>query len=104
MTRVPACRTSEVAEGGVRKITLANRAPVAIYNLAGKFYATDDTCTHGQASLAEGLVEDGLIICPFHLGSFAIDTGEAVGPPCYTALKTYPVSIEGDRVFIDIAE
>src|SRR3974390_2996750 len=57
--------------------------PVCLYNLSGEICATHDTCTHGQASLADGfIVDDALIECPLHQGTYEIRTGRAVGAPC----------------------
>lgn len=104
MNRFAACRISDLADGEVRQITPAGHAPIALYRLGGIFYATDDTCTHGEASLSDGFVQDGQIICPFHLGRFCIRTGEALAPPCFTALAVYAVRVEGDLIFIDLPD
>jgi len=74
--------------------------PVCLYNVAGVIYATHDVCTHGQASLADGVVEGEDIECPLHQGKFHIPTGRAVGAPCTVDVKTYPLKIEKGRVFI----
>jgi len=40
---------------------------ICLYNVAGKIYATDDACTHGAASLADGfIVNDSEIECSYH--------------------------------------
>jgi len=94
----------ELAANEIRQIDLGLSRKVAIYNLDGEFFATDDTCTHGDASLAEGDIEGDEVVCPFHLGAFNIRTGEASAAPCSVALKTYPVVVENDSVFIDFTE
>ena len=55
---------------------------MCLYNLGGTIYATHDTCTHGQASLADGFIDGDEIECPLHQGLFQIATGKAVGAPC----------------------
>lgn len=105
MSKVVACKTDAVEEGDVLQFFPDDgRAPLAIYQLDGEFYATDDTCSHGQASLAEGLVEDGSIICPFHDGGFDIKTGKPTAPPCVIPIKSYPVNVEGESVFVDLSD
>jgi nitrite reductase/ring-hydroxylating ferredoxin subunit len=96
------CSVAKVAPDCVIRIDIAGLAPIAVYNLGGKFYATDDTCTHGEASLAEGVVDGCNIVCPFHGGTFDIRTGEATGPPCIVGLRSYPVIVENDALYVEI--
>lgn len=90
---------SEVPEDGTFLVDLG-ATPVCLYNLAGTIYATHDTCTHGQASLADGFIEGENIECPLHQGLFHIPTGKAVGAPCKIDIQTYPVKIEDGKVFL----
>ena len=73
---------------------------IAVYNLRGRFYATDNICTHEHACLSEGFVIDDVIECPRHQGRFHIPTGAARGAPVHIALKTYPVKVEEGAVFV----
>src|SRR5260370_39669125 len=67
--------------------------PVCLYNLGGKIFATHDTCTHGQASLADGFIEGEEIECPLHQGKFHIATGKAAAAPCTEDTRTYAAKI-----------
>jgi nitrite reductase/ring-hydroxylating ferredoxin subunit len=98
------CKTDEVPNNGVLQVEIDDREPVAVFNLDGTFHVTDDTCTHAEASLSEGEIEDGIIECPFHAGCFNIATGQAVEPPATVPLRTYPVTIENDAVYADIED
>lgn len=71
---------------------------VAIYLVDGEVFATDNRCTHGDASLCEGFLEGHEIECPFHQGRFDVRTGEATCAPAEVALRTYPVRLDGTRV------
>jgi nitrite reductase/ring-hydroxylating ferredoxin subunit len=97
-----ACKASDVAPGEMRQVTVAERPPVTVYNVDGEFYATEDTCTHGQASLSEGYLDGAVVECPFHAGTFDVRTGQAVTFPCTDPLKTYPVRRDGDDLFLDL--
>lgn len=97
-----ACKIHELAPGQIRQVPVPSGEPVALYNVGGVFYATSDTCTHGQSSLAEGTIEDGVVVCSWHSGSFEIATGTPVDYPCTIPIRTYPVTIEGDQVYIEI--
>jgi len=75
----------------------------AIYRLGPHvFFASDGLCTHEETNLAEGFVFDGCIECPLHLGRFDIETGKALSAPVTKDLKTYPVELRGDQVFIQV--
>ena len=75
---------------------------IALYNVEGEFYATGGICTHENVGLADGFVEGDLIECPLHSACFEIRTGKAVNPPAEVDLKTYPVKVEGDTVYVGI--
>ena len=75
---------------------------IAVYNLKGRFYATDNICTHQQACLSDGFVFDDVIECPLHQGRFHIPTGAAKGAPVHLALRTYPVKVVDGVVFVAI--
>jgi nitrite reductase/ring-hydroxylating ferredoxin subunit len=92
------CKTSDLAPGSVMKVERPEGA-LAVYNLDGEFFASDDRCTHGLASLAEGEIIDGEIECNMHFGSFDIRTGEPRQAPCSVPVKTYKVEVRGDDVF-----
>jgi nitrite reductase/ring-hydroxylating ferredoxin subunit len=99
--RVELCKVDDVGVGEVRKIEVAGLT-LAVYNLDGEFYVTDDACTHGPGSLSEGFVEGDLIECNFHQGVFNIRTGECVRPPCMVPVRTYrTVTVDG-RVYIEV--
>jgi 3-phenylpropionate/trans-cinnamate dioxygenase ferredoxin subunit len=66
------------------------------------YFATDGLCTHEQVHLAGGLVMDHLIECPKHNGQFDYRTGAAVRAPVCVNLRTYPVKVEGGRVFVEL--
>ena len=75
---------------------------VAVFNLDGEFYVTDDSCTHGPGSLSEGYVDGDVIECNFHNGQFNIKTGEVVSPPCMIPIKTYPAVVQDGKVFVEV--
>lgn len=74
---------------------------VCLYRLDDEsIHATADRCSHGNASLSEGYIDDGLIECPLHQGCFDIRTGQAVTAPCKIPVKVYPVKVESDTIFV----
>lgn len=76
----------------------------AVFTLDGAFFVTQDLCTHGPGSLAEGFVEGSEIECPFHQGRFDIRTGLPTAAPCSEPLRIWTPQVVDGRVCIDPAE
>jgi nitrite reductase/ring-hydroxylating ferredoxin subunit len=100
-TRVELCRVSDVEAGSARKVE-SGELVLAVYNVDGEIFVTDDACTHGPGSLSEGILEDDIIECNFHGGQFNVRTGAVELPPCMEPVKTYKVTVEDGVVFIDV--
>ncbi len=98
-----AIEAEEVEEEDVMPADV-NGTAIAIYNIDGKYYATDDLCTHGAASLSEGIVIDEVIECPLHQGRFCVRTGKALSAPVSAAVKTYPAKVEGGKVYVQLGD
>jgi nitrite reductase/ring-hydroxylating ferredoxin subunit len=94
------CQTSAIAEGEVVQVEIEGFPPLAVYHTDGAFFVSDDTCSHGSASLADGYLEGTEIECPWHAGKFCIRTGRALTFPAVTPIRVYPVTIEAGAVFI----
>jgi nitrite reductase/ring-hydroxylating ferredoxin subunit len=99
--RIELCSTGDVEPGAALKVEIEGLT-LAVFNVAGEFYVTDDLCTHGPGSLSEGYIEDDVVECNFHNGQFNIRTGEVVSPPCMVPIKTYPTIVENGKVHIDV--
>jgi nitrite reductase/ring-hydroxylating ferredoxin subunit len=99
--RLELCSTADVVPGMALKVEIEDLA-LAVFNVGGEFFVTDDLCTHGPGSLSEGYIEDDVVECNFHNGQFNIRTGEVVSPPCMVAIKTYPATVVNDKVTIEV--
>ena len=66
---------------------------LALYNVGGNIFATDNVCTHAYALLTDGWLDDTVIECPLHGGQFDVCTGKAMCTPAEVDLQTYPVRI-----------
>lgn len=93
--------TADLGEGEMMQVTIGKKS-IALYNLGGRYYASDAFCTHGHALLTEGYIDGALVECPMHGGTFDIASGNAVGQPCVTPLATYAVRVEDDGVSIGL--
>lgn len=65
-----------------------------------EFYALDDICTHGNASLADGWVEGAEVECPLHSGKFCLKTGKVLSMPAVEDMPTHKVEVRGDEVWL----
>jgi nitrite reductase/ring-hydroxylating ferredoxin subunit len=75
---------------------------IALYNIDGVVYATSNICTHQHAYLSDGYLDGDCIECPLHGGRFHVPTGEVRGGPVKDGLKSYPVKVEGEQVFVEM--
>jgi|AVFP01.1.fsa_nt_gi 3-phenylpropionate/trans-cinnamate dioxygenase ferredoxin subunit len=78
--------------------------PVAIYKLSDGFFAIADTCSHAEASLAEGESDDHTVACLLHGAKFAIRSGENLSLPAVVPVEKYALKIENEEIFIDYEE
>ena len=100
-TQLELCSTTQIAVGSVIKVDIQD-LELAVFNVDGEFYVTDDHCTHGPGSLSEGYIEGDIVECNFHQGQFNIRTGEVVLPPCTVAVKTYRTFVRDGKVIIEV--
>jgi nitrite reductase (NADH) small subunit len=75
----------------------------AVFNVAGRFCATQDECTHKKGPLSEGELEGEIVTCPYHGAQFNVCTGQVLRGPAEQDVQTYRVVIDGDlgRVEMD---
>jgi naphthalene 1,2-dioxygenase system ferredoxin subunit len=91
-----------VPKGDVTAVNVDGKE-VALYEVEGSIYATDNLCTHGAARMSDGFLEGSEIECPLHQGKFDVCTGKALCAPLTENIRIYPVKIENNRIFLNIA-
>lgn len=101
MALVSVCKTDEVAPGESLRVEIEGYPALAVFNVDNEYFVIDDTCTHGEASLCDGEIEDGQVECPWHNARFCIKTGKALTFPAVLPQKTYVVHVNGDSVDIE---
>src|SRR5919108_3004728 len=74
--------------------------PIAVFNVDGELLAIDDTCTHQDASLADGWVEGCFVECPLHSSQFDLRTGDPHAPPATNPVRTHDVRIRDGYVYV----
>ena len=84
-------RVAEVPPGSAALV-----GSVAVFNVAGRFCATQAKCTHRQGPLNEGALEGSTVTCPWHGSQFNVCTGAVLRGPARDPLMTYRVTVEGE--------
>ena len=98
---VRVANVSEIAPGTCKQVIVSGRK-IALYNVDGEIYATDDTCSHAEASLSEGCLRGDEIECPRHGARFNVRTGQALSLPAWPPIETYAVKVEGGAIFVKV--
>ena len=100
MARIRVCAADDLQPGESRRVEC--EPAVAVFNVDGTFYAVADLCTHGNASMADGYLEDDATVeCPLHTARFCLKTGRPQCLPATEPLRTFPVSVEDGVLYIE---
>lgn len=100
---IPACPLRSLPRGEAFRLDV--EPPIAVFHTEdGQIYAIDDTCTHQDASLADGWLEGCEVECPLHASKFDLRTGQVDAPPAKLPVRTHRVVIEDGMIFVIPAE
>jgi 3-phenylpropionate/trans-cinnamate dioxygenase ferredoxin component len=99
---IKACKTDQLKPGEALRLNL--EPPIAVYRLNDGYYATEDNCSHAQASLAAGDIDldECSVECPYHGSLFDIRSGRVLSLPAGRPIKTYPVKVVDDEVLVEV--
>lgn len=95
--------SDELAPGQARLVDVDD-VMVAVFNIDGEYHAIEDTCSHDEAPMlgcgleAEDVLDGDQIICPRHGARFCLRTGDALTPPAYEPVTTFPVRVNAGRI------
>jgi nitrite reductase/ring-hydroxylating ferredoxin subunit len=101
MALTTVAKVGEIPSGGAKQVTVGNKT-LALFNVAGAFYAIDNECPHRNAPLAEGQLQGLELECPWHGARFNITSGAVLCPPARQGVKAYSVQVVGDELQIDV--
>jgi 3-phenylpropionate/trans-cinnamate dioxygenase ferredoxin component len=100
---IRACPLSELARGESYRLEVD--PPIAIFRTDdGELFAIDDTCTHQDASLADGWLEGCEVECPLHASRFDLRTGQVDSPPAKKPVRTHEVSVREGVIYVTPSE
>ncbi|HEY2041921.1 MAG TPA: bifunctional 3-phenylpropionate/cinnamic acid dioxygenase ferredoxin subunit [Jatrophihabitans sp.] len=96
------CPLADLPRGEARRVEAD--PPIAIFHTeAGELFAIDDTCTHQDASLADGWLEGCEIECPLHASRFDLRTGAVDAPPAKRPVRTHAVTISDGVIHVSLS-
>jgi len=98
---VRAAARSDLATGDVFGVEVSGHS-IALYEVDGSIFATDNICTHAYARLSDGWLDGEVIECPLHAARFDVRTGKVLDPPATVDLKSHPVRIVGDEIQVKL--
>lgn len=101
MALIKLASVSDVPPGSVVQ-AVAGEYSYAICNVGGELHVLEGYCPHAGGPLGQGMLSDGVLICPWHCYEFDPVTGENLDNPFMTVPK-FPVTIEGGDILIEVA-
>jgi nitrite reductase/ring-hydroxylating ferredoxin subunit len=90
----------DIASGSMKGFRAEGKG-IAVSNIAGKFYAIGDRCTHRGCSLSKGRMEGDVVTCPCHGSKFSLKTGAVVKGPAAEPEPAYPVTVESGGIWVE---
>lgn len=94
---------NDLQDGQMQQVSVGE-TDVLLVRLAGNYYAVGAYCTHYQAPLAEGVLSENHVVCPWHNAYFNLTTGDQQEPPGLDSLLRYQVRVEGEKVIVSVPD
>jgi NADPH-dependent 2,4-dienoyl-CoA reductase/sulfur reductase-like enzyme/nitrite reductase/ring-hydroxylating ferredoxin subunit len=101
---VSIAKVNDLNNGEMKSFPAGEENEILLTKIDGQFYAVGAHCTHYGAPLAEGVLCNGVIICPWHHACFNAKTGDLLEHPAMDSLRDYEVKIKGDEVIVKIPD
>ena len=101
MSLQKALSLEELPRGSKKAVKLGETEILLVHTAEGALHAVEAKCPHAGAPLEGGAVCNGRLICPWHMGTFELETGQLVEPPPLRSLKIYAAQVEGDAILVD---
>ena len=104
MAEVDVAPADEFPPGSMKLVTVGPGEYVGVYNCGGSLYAIEDRCSHDNGPLAEGEFdqEQCTVECPRHGSLFDLKTGKPITLPAYVPVDTFPVTIAGETIKLEV--
>ena len=87
---------------GERLFVEIDQKTIVVFNIAGRYFAIDDVCSHDGGPLGDGELDGMEIVCPRHGARFDIRTGRVLSLPAVEDISAYPVRVAEDEIQIGL--
>jgi 3-phenylpropionate/trans-cinnamate dioxygenase ferredoxin subunit len=103
VSRVRLCALAELPGGAAVRFDVEGQR-LAVARIGDSVFAIGDRCSHADYSLSEGDVypDELELECPKHGSTFSLTTGEPQCLPATAPVPVFPVSVEGDDVYVEL--
>jgi nitrite reductase (NADH) small subunit len=91
---------SQIPPGEGRSFIVDGTSIAVFHTRGGQFFATQAHCPHRGGPLADGLIDEAIVVCPLHDRTYALASGEGIGNTC--ALTVYPARLLGEQLVVDL--
>ncbi len=100
---IDVCAESELPPGALRTVEWED-IEIMVVNCGGDLLAMEDRCSHDNGPLAEGEIDHATctVECPRHGALFDLRTGVPRTLPAYVPVETFPVSVSGGMVRVEV--
>lgn len=99
-SKVRVANLSDVPEGKGVEVNAEGKA-LALFRIGAQVYAIENTCRHRGGPLAEGVLQDKVVSCPWHGWRFDVTTGQGLTNSA-APVGCFSVSVEGNDVFVNV--
>jgi 3-phenylpropionate/trans-cinnamate dioxygenase ferredoxin subunit len=101
---IKVCSLSDLSTDQGRRITSVS-PPLAVFlTVSGEVYVLDDVCTHQDAALTDGWVDDCFVECPLHMSRFDLRTGAVDSSPAEQPVRAHRAEVIGGEVWVTLSE
>ena len=102
MSEIRLCNLADLGENEIIRVENIDGLPnpIAVARSGGEVFCIDDTCSHQDASLSDGWVEDGCVECPLHESRFDLRTGKPDVPPAKQSIRAHSVEVVDGVVYL----
>ncbi|MEM7432205.1 MAG: Rieske 2Fe-2S domain-containing protein [Pseudomonadota bacterium] len=83
-------------------VKAADDVQIVLARYDGGVHAVENLCSHAFARFDGGRLRGYRLMCPLHGACFDIRTGATMGPPAAHGIRSFPVEIVDDRVFVKL--